>query len=266
MIIVDTHAHTSSYLVEPVEVLLFQMNMNKVDKTALVQRLTQTGEKDNRYLFECVRRFPGRFSPVVMIDTGRLDAPKILKQWAKEGAEGVRLKVATRSPGKDPLAIWKTAANLGLPVSCQGNEEDFSNDEFLKLINKLPDLTFIIEHLGHVEPDEAAPYSRFKKILNLSKFPNVFIKMGGLGEICKRPYPFQEPFYAVHSVPPFIKMAYKSFGPSRMMWGSNYPMSSPLEGYRNTLYYLEEHLDTFCTKEDKQWILGKTALSLYKFN
>ena len=265
MVIVDTHAHTSAYLVEPVEVLLFQMNMNKVNKTTLVQRLTQTSEKDNRYLFECARRFPGRFSPVVMIDTGCLDAPNILKQWAKEGAEGVRLKVTTRSPGKDPLAIWKAAANLGLPVSCQGNEEDFSGDRFRKIIDTLTDLTFIIEHLGHVEPDEAAPYSRFRKILNLSKFPNVFIKVGGLGEICNKPYPFQEPFYAVHSVPPFIKMAYESFGPSRMMWGSNYPMCSPLEGYRNTLRYLEEHLDTFCTKEDKERILGKTALSLYKF-
>jgi L-fuconolactonase len=134
MVIVDTHAHTSSYLVEPVEILLFQMNTNRVDRTTLVQRLTQTGEKDNRYLFECTRRFPGRFSPVVMVDTGRLDAPGILKRWAGEGAEGVRLKVAARSPGKDPLAIWKAAASLGLPVSCQGNEEGFSGNEFRKLI------------------------------------------------------------------------------------------------------------------------------------
>jgi len=167
------------------------------------------------------RRFPGRFSPVILVDAERADAPEILKHWAEEGAEGVRLKVNTRSPGKDPLAIWKAAAELGLKVSCKGRKtEDFADDEFRKLIESLPSLTFIIEHLGKAKPDEAAPYPIYNKTLNLSKFPNVYIKVTGLGEICKRPYPFRDPFYIVEGVPPFVKMAYEAFGPSRMMWGA----------------------------------------------
>ena len=266
MIIVDTHAHASPYWLEPVEVLLFQMNSNGVDKTTLVAINGQTDDKYNRYLIECARRFPGRFSPVILVDAERANAPEILKHWAEEGAEGVRLKVNTRSPGKDPLAIWKAAAELRLKVSCKGRKtEDFADDEFRKLIESLPSLTFIIEHLGKAKPDEAAPYPIYNKTLNLSKFPNVYIKVTGLGEICKRPYPFRDPFYIVEGVPPFVKMAYEAFGPSRMMWGSNYPPSSEIEGYRNTLRYLGEHLDTFCSKEDKEWILGKTALTLFKF-
>jgi L-fuconolactonase len=265
MVIVDTHAHASPYWLEPVEVLLFQMNSNGVDKTTLVAIAGQTDEKYNRYVIECARRFPGRFSPVILVDTERPDAPKILKYWAKEGAEGARLEVDKRSPGKDPLAIWRACAELGLRVSCQGHKkEDFADDEFRKLVKALPDLTFILEHLGG-KPDEVAPYPIYKKTLNLSKFPNVYIKVGGLGEICKRPFPFHDPFYAVEGVPPFVKMAYEAFGPSRMMWGSNYPPSGHAEGYRNTLRYLDEHLDHFCSKEDKQWILGKTALTLFKF-
>ena len=264
MVIVDAHAHASPYWYEPIEVLLFQMDRNGVDKTTLIAIAGQTDAKYNRYVVECARRFPGRFSPVILVDTERTDAPKVLKHWAKEGAEGVRLKVATRSPGKDPLAIWKACADLGLRVTCEGRKkEDFADDEFRKLIKTLPDLTFIIEHLG--KPDEAAPYSIYKKTLSLSKFPNVYIKVGGLGEICRRPFPFREPFYAVEGVPPFVKMACKAFGPARIMWGSNYPPSSSLEGYGNTLRYLDEYLDTFCSNEDKQWIFGKTALTLFKF-
>jgi L-fuconolactonase len=268
MIIVDTHAHTSPYWLEPVEVLLFQMNSNGVDKTTLVAIDGQTDEKYNRYLIECVRRFPGRFSPVILVDAERTDAPKILKHWVKEGAEGVRLKVATRSPGKDPLVIWKACADLGLRVTCLGHKkEDCADDEFRKLIRALPNLTFILEHLGLgiTRPDEVAPYPIYRKTLTLSKFPNVYIKVGGLGEICKRPFPFHDPFYAVEGVPPFIKMAYEAFGASRMMWGSNYPPSGHVEGYGNTLRYLDEYLDTFCSKEDKQWIFGRTALTLFKF-
>jgi L-fuconolactonase len=266
MVIVDTHAHASPYWLEPIEVLLFQMNSNGVDKTTLVAIAGQTDEKYNRYVIECARRFPGRFSPVVLVDTERTDAPKTLKHWAKEGAEGVRLKVNTRSPGKDPLAIWKACAELGLSVSCNGRtKEEFADAEFRKLIKALPTLTFILEHLGKAKLDEAAPYPIYKKTLTLAKFPNVYIKVGGLGEICNRPFPFHDPFYAVEGVPPFVEMAYEAFGPARMMWGSNYPPSSHVEGYRNTLHYLDGHLDNFCSKEDKQWILGKTALTLFKF-
>jgi len=49
------------------------------------------------------------------------------------------------------------------------------------------------------------------------------------------------------------------------MWGSNYPPCSRLEGYRNTLHYLEKHLTDFCSEQAKEWIFGKTALSLYRF-
>ena len=61
--IVDTHAHASPCWFEPIEVLLFQMNSNGVDKTTLVAMDGQLDEKYNRYLVECARRFPGRFSP-----------------------------------------------------------------------------------------------------------------------------------------------------------------------------------------------------------
>ncbi|MBI4595105.1 MAG: amidohydrolase [Candidatus Tectomicrobia bacterium] len=261
MIIVDTHVHASPYWFEPIEVLLFQMNSNGVEKATLVQYIGQT---NNTYLIECSRRFPGRFSPVVMVDTERGDAPEVLKRWVKEGAEGVRLTPMTRSPGRDPLAIWRTCGELNIPVTCTGSKKEFSSDEFRNLIRTLANVRIIIEHLGMVGRDESAPYAIYSKILALADFPNTYIKVPGLGEICERPYPFRQPF-PFDPVPPFIQMAYKAFGPSRMMWGSNYPPSSHLEGYRNTLRYLEQHLTTFCDEEAKQWILSKTALSLFKF-
>ncbi|MFC1941074.1 amidohydrolase family protein [Chloroflexota bacterium] len=263
MVIVDTHVHASPYWFEPVEVILFRMDSNRVDKATLVQYWGQT---DNQYIIECTRRFPGRFSPVVIVDTDRSDAPETLKRWAKEGAEGVRLRATTRSPGNDPLAIWRTCAELNIPVSvsCRGYEEEFASDEFRKLIEALPDVTIIIEHLGSAQRDEQPPYATYRKILTLADYPNTYIKVGGLGEICNRPFPFRQPF-PFEVVPPFIQMAYESFGPSRMMWGSNYPLCSQLEGYSNTLHYLGEHLTSFCSEQAKEWIFGKTALSLFKF-
>jgi predicted TIM-barrel fold metal-dependent hydrolase len=280
MVIVDTHVHTSPYLFEPVEVLLFQMNSNRVDKATLAQhffywnkvdKTTATlgknfGQEDNRYIIECSRRFPGRFSPIIQVNEEHVDAPETLRQWVKEGAEGLRLHATTRSPGKDPLAIWRTCAELGLPVTCAGNYEEFSSDEFSKIVKALPEMPIILEHLGlgKLGRDRFPTEATYPKLLSLANYPNTYLKVGGLGEICERPFPFRQPFPFNH-VPSFIKMAYDAFGPSRMMWGSNSPGCSQNEGYGNTLHYLEEYLATFCDDKVKEWILGKTALSLFKF-
>ena len=83
MLIVDTHCHALPHWFEPVEVLLHQMHANGVEKALLVQ---VRGQFDNRYLIECVRRFPGQFSPIVVVDTDQPDAPHVLEQWVREGA------------------------------------------------------------------------------------------------------------------------------------------------------------------------------------
>jgi L-fuconolactonase len=259
--VIDTHVHTSPYWFEPVEVLLFEMNRNGVDKATLVQHFGQT---DNSYIIECTRKFSGRLSPIVQVDTQHADASKNLRKLVNKGAEGIRLKATTRSLGNEPLAIWRTCAELSLPVTCYGKEEEFASDEFRKLVKALPTVPIIIEHLGYPQRGELPPYITYQKILSLACYQNTYIKVGGLGEICERPLLFRRPFTFDH-VPPFIQMAYNTFGPLRMMWGSNYPPCSHLEGYGNTLHYLEEYLSTFCNDKAKEWIFGKTALSLFKF-
>ena len=267
MTFVDAHTHASQYWFEPVESLLFHMDRNNVQHTVLTGVTGQTADRYNQYLIDCARAYPDRIAPVVMVDVSREDAPKVLKHWVGEGAQGVRLELDDRSPGNDPIAIWKACSDLGIAVSCQGHKkEEFADDAFRELISRLPRLTFIIEHLGKAKAADTPPYSAFCKTLELAQFPNVYLKVGGLGEICKRPFPFRDPFFSVDGVPPFVKMAYDAFGASRMMWGSNYPPCSHHEGYGNTFQLLDQHLDEFCNADDKAWIFGKTALSLFKFS
>ena len=70
-VVVDTHAHASPYWVEPVEVLLIQMDRNGVDKTTLTAIHGQTDAKYNQYIIECARRFPNRIAPVILVDPER---------------------------------------------------------------------------------------------------------------------------------------------------------------------------------------------------
>src|SRR5438309_1118297 len=109
MIIVDSHCHVSDCWYEPVESLLNQMDRNGVEKAILIQ---MQGQANNAYQAACARQHPGRFASVVIVDTDRADAPAVLARLTEEGASGVRLRPTTRSPGDDPLAIWRAAARL----------------------------------------------------------------------------------------------------------------------------------------------------------
>jgi L-fuconolactonase len=128
--IVDSHVHASPYWFEPVETLLYEMNVNSVGKALLVQIVSNY---DNDYILECMRRYPGRFAACVVVDTGRQDAASKLEECVGKGATGVRLLAKTRltNPGVRGVA---QANELRLAASVFGNEEDFASDEFRSII------------------------------------------------------------------------------------------------------------------------------------
>jgi L-fuconolactonase len=218
MIIVDTHCHASPYWYAPVESLLDEMMRSGVEKAVLIQI---AGIYDNTYEIECLRRFLGRFAAVAMVDTTSPDAPERLAEWVKQGIQGIRLNPNERSKGSDPLAIWRKAAGLDVPVSCQGSNVDaFGSREFENIIKELPDLKIIIEHLGGGGGDTTPLYSKYQRVLDLAQYPNTYLKIPGFGEICSRPMPFRQPF-PFENVPPLIEMAMAAFGAQRLMWATH---------------------------------------------
>jgi L-fuconolactonase len=261
MIIVDAHCHVSPYWYEPVETLLFQMERNDVEQAVLIQYM---GQYDNDYQAACVARYPGRLASVVLVDTQAPDAPQQLEGLAEAGAAGVRLRADTRSPGGDPLAIWRKAEELGLPVSCNGGVEEFASARFAALVEALPRLPIVIEHLGSLNHPhgEEPPYEMRRRIFSLARFPNVYIKCHGLGEFCQRTTPVQQPFPFERPIPPLLEMAYEAFGPERMMWGSDFPPVSGREGYANALRLTREQFASQ-SERDRERIFGGVAREVF---
>ncbi|MCC6174581.1 MAG: amidohydrolase [Chloroflexi bacterium] len=264
MQIVDSHCHVARGWYEPVEVLLTQMDRNGVERAALIQI---RGQADNSYQNECARRYPDRLRSVVVVDTAAPDAARALEREAAAGAAGVRLSADARSPGDDPLAIWRSAAELGLPVSCGGSLEAFASDDFARIFEEVPSLPIVIEHLGSVnQPDgERGPYPLRQKVFDLARFPNAHIKIHGLGEFATRAMPVREPFPFVEPIPPLLDLAYQAFGPDRMMWGSDYPPVSGREGYRNALRLPMDYL-TDRPEGERAAIFGGVAARVFGFD
>jgi L-fuconolactonase len=259
--IVDSHVHVARNWYEPLETLLYHLDANGVDQAVLVQ---QQGQFDNSYILECVRSHSDRLYAVVLVDAARPDAGDRLKELAEQGAHGIRLRPTDRSSGDDPLAIWRQATALGLPISCAGSVERFADLAFAQLIEALPDATLIIEHLGSVNvPDgESAPYPLRRQVFALARYPNVVIKFHGLGEICPRLQLFPQPFPFDREYLALFDLACEAFGAERMLWGSDFPPVSGREGYANALRWPQEHFSTLPAVEQAA-LFGATAQRIY---
>jgi L-fuconolactonase len=149
------------------------------------------GQTDNTYQLDCVRRHPDRLVSVVWLDADSPQAPDELERLREQGARGVRLHATTRSPGDDPLAIWRAAARLRLPVSCAGSLAEFGSLGFAALVQEVPQLPIIVEHLGASttgDLDGTASRPRLE-VFALSRFANVYMKIHGLGEFAQRASP-----------------------------------------------------------------------------
>jgi L-fuconolactonase len=102
------------------------------------------------------------------------------------------------------------------------------------------------------------------RVLALARFPNVYVKIPGLGEFCDRAMPVTEPYPFVQPIPHLLGMFYDAFGPSRLMWGSDFPPVAMREGYGNALRLpMEQFADK--SEEDRVAIFGGTALEVFKF-
>lgn len=260
--LIDSHAHVSPVWYEPVETLLGQMKRHGVARAVLTQMI---GQVDNRYQTDCVRAHPGRFASVVWIDAAAPDAPRLLARLADEGAGGVRLRPGARSPGDDPLAIWKAAEACGLPVSCVGNAEAFTAPAFADLLQAVPGLTVVLEHLGDTsKPMETEADGELRyTVLRLARFDNVSLKLPGLGELTPRA------LTALRDGPTFggaaaalLEAAIAAFSAHRLMWGSDFPVVSSREGYGNALGHVRECLLDHPAPV-REAILGATARRVF---
>lgn len=258
--IIDSHCHVGLGWYEPVEALMFHLDGNHVARAVLVQSLA---ESDNSYQAACVAAHPDRLASVVRVDEARPDAGDRLAQEVARGAVGVRMRPITRSPGRDPLMLWRVAAELGIVVSCVGLPAHFAAPEFAEILRQFPTLPIVLEHLGNLQP-LAADYDPDEdaRIMELGRLPNAYVKFHGIGEYARKigntgdDFPFERP------LPDLVVRAVRAFGADKTMWGSDFPPVSTREGYRNSLVWARDELQDLSDTELDQ-IFGDVARRLH---
>ncbi|MGH2353881.1 MAG: amidohydrolase family protein, partial [Chloroflexota bacterium] len=217
---------------------------------------------DHTYVAETLRRYPGRFVGACLVDPLSGDeAPRRLEQLTQQhGFQGLRLNPAAYQGGTwldEPAThpLWRKAAQLGTIVSLLIRPEQMRRAE--TMIAKHPDVRVIIDHLGRPAVKEGPPYAGFQDTLRLARYPNTYVKVSGIPVVSQQEYPYRD-------VWPVIRLVLDAWGPERLMWATDFPHIVRQCGYQRCLELVTEHLDCL-TATDREWLLVRTAHSLWRF-
>ncbi|NUU31719.1 amidohydrolase family protein [Arthrobacter sp. C9C5] len=125
-----------------------------------------------------------------------------------------------------------------------------------ELAGALPELTVVVDHLGKPPLADPEAMARWRSHLAAcAARPNTVAKLSGLH------IPGAE--YSVAALEPVFQEALKLFGPARLMYGGDWPVSVISGGYQPTWRVLHELIRTLSPAEQDD-ILAATANRVYR--
>jgi L-fuconolactonase len=237
------------------ETLLDLMKANGVARTVIIQVIHY--RYDNSYLASVLKRYPNTFRGVCRVDPLDPAAPDHLSRLTGQGFHGVRLSPAGNASGDwfhGPLMppLWKRCAELKVPMTVLAPIARMP--EVGLLLEKLPDLTVVIDHMADCPIDQPA---ELEKLIALKRYPNLFVKISHTWSISRQPYPWLD-------AQEFVKRLHQSFGPQRLMWATDWPIVEANSTYQRALTVVKDEMKFF-NADDLAWVLGKTIERVWPF-
>jgi predicted TIM-barrel fold metal-dependent hydrolase len=239
----------------PPELLLQLMAANHVARTVLIQVIHYRW--DNSYLLDVLHRFPGKFHGVCRVNPEDPDAPDHLSQHTADGLRGVRLSPAATADGdwiRGPLMkpLWQRCSQLKIPMTLLAPITRMP--DLVPLIEANPELTVVIDHMADCPLDRP---DQLQFLLALARFPRVFVKISDLWTLSHQAYPYLDAQQMVRKI-------YDAFGPRRLMWATNWPVSLKQLPYAKLVELYRDHIG-FLNAEDRQEIFAGTVQRIWPF-
>ena len=146
--------------------------------------------------------------------------------------------------------------------------------ELATTLDAVPELTFIVNHLGGPVPDEATPEARAeifgdwqRNLIDIARRPNVVLKIGGIGMPV---YGFGYPGTGrpgstalADAWRPSVEAAIEAFGAERCMFESNFPVDKQSFSY-DSLWNAFKMLTTGYSPDERALLFAGTARRVYR--
>jgi L-fuconolactonase len=238
------------------EMLLDLMKANGVEKTVIIQVIHYRW--DNSYLADVLKRYPSYFRGVARVNPESPAAPDDLSRLVEQqGFRGVRISPAASASGdwiRGPLMppLWKRCESLKVPMTVLAPVTRMP--EVGQLIEKFPGLTVVIDHMADSPLDKP---DQLELLMALKRYPKVFVKVSHTWSLSKQPYPYLDSQAQV-------KRLYDTFGPQRLMAGTDWPLVEGYCGYAKAVAIVRDQMK-FLNDDDKSWMMSKTIERVWPF-
>jgi L-fuconolactonase len=279
-VIVDSHCHAwttwpyDTSVPDPqhrgtIERLLFEMDKEGVDRSVLICARIDHNPDNNQYVFEASRRWPDRIIQFPDIDSGwspeyhtpgatdRLRAA--IDRW---GISGFTHYVNEANDGwltsDEGMAFFALAAEADLIASIAANGGWWA--DVRAVARAFPTLPILIHHQGMARATDGPDSPTLREVLVCANEPNIVVKASGFyygsHAWAEYPYPDQQAIFARIAA---------AFGPKRLAWGSDYPVSPWVAcTYRQTLDVVRVHCADLLGEDGLAWVMGDTMETLLR--
>ena len=239
-----------------VEALIEQFNQAGVDKATLVQAYF-VYEYDNRYTIDATNAHSGRFASVVVLDPLDPRSPDVLSEMVqKQHVAGIRFmrgRLPESSLGRaETYPLWARIEQLGIPLSINDRLNEIC--KVVGPMEKHPGVKVAFEHAWGHKVGTPPDFKHLDPLFELAVNPNVYIKTAINNIAAAR---------AEGGTPQQLyTRLVEVFGANRIMWSSNYPAHPKFGSVKERLDIAKKEL-AFLEHSDREWIFGKTAMSVY---
>jgi predicted TIM-barrel fold metal-dependent hydrolase len=236
-----------------VQELQAQMRPVGVNRAVLIQ-MSFYGF-DNRYLLDSIRKFPGQFRGVAVIDQNAHDAAAQMQALKPLGIRGFRIYPKNERIddwlGSESLhGMFAAGAALRMAMCCLIDTDALPGLD--RKCRDFPETPVVIDHLCRIGASGPVEEKDIDALCGMSRHKNVTVKVSAFYALGKKLAPYRD-------LAPLIKRVYEAFGPERLMWASDSPFQV-VDGhtYRASIDLVKTGLD-FVSASDKEWLLHKTA-------
>jgi predicted TIM-barrel fold metal-dependent hydrolase len=214
---------------------------------------------DNSYMLDCIRRYPGVFSGIAQVDEHGADPATEMKRLKGLGVRGVRIVPPRRGAngwldGSGMRTMWTAAAEERLAMCPLIDVDDLPAVD--RMCRAFPNTPVVIDHCARIGGDGQFRDADIQALCKLAQHPQVYVKLSAFYFLGARQPPYTD-------VLPLLNRLVDAYGPKRLMWATDSPFQVlPPHSYAASLGLIRDHLTTV-SPSDRQWILERTAASLF---
>ena len=217
---------------------------------------------DNSYISYSLHKYPNLFVAHGLVNPEDPKVAERLRYWIKEhGFQGMRFSPiyhpkSTWLNSKEHYPLWQEAEKLNAVFNYYILPHQMPMLE--DMAGRFPGVKIVVDHLGKPDLRLEDPWPEFRKMFRLKKFPQVWISASEPYELSiTKQYPYRDTI-------PFFKATYEEFGGKQLIWGTGYPRPRWELPMDKELEFVDKVLD-FYTPEDRELLLGKNALRIWRF-